>query len=171
MIQVSISPMNRVSFFIVAIVIAMTAHSAFADQQTLTDAFAQTATAYANDSFLLLGMVGDEFVTGALDKSSAAQTVANIQKRIRMIRAKINLVVASMNLGNERKWLKILDSVYTSLDQQAWAMTRYIDDKTPANAKRFDAIRGECLEKIGNLAQFYASAGASVELPAPLSTR
>jgi hypothetical protein len=37
--------MNRVSFFIVAIVIAMTAHSALAYQQTLTDAIEQTDTA------------------------------------------------------------------------------------------------------------------------------
>ncbi len=171
MVQVSASPMNRVSFSVLAIMITMMAHSAFADQQTLADAFAQTATAYANDSFLLLGMVGDEFVTGALDKSSAAQTVTNIQKRIRIIRAKINLVLASLNLGNERKWLKILDSVYTSLDQEAWAMNRYIDNKTPAHAQRFDAIRVECLQKIRDLSQFYASTVGSDELPAPLSTR
>ncbi len=163
--------MNRVSFFLVVFIIAMSVQSAFTDQQTLGDAFAQTATAYANDSFLLLGMVGDAFVTGALDKSSAVQTVANIQKRIRIIRAKINLVEAAMHSGNRSKWLKILDSVYTSLDQQAWAITKYIDDKTPVNAKRFNAIRNECLEKIKDLARFYASTGASVELPAPLSTR
>ncbi|MCX5872655.1 MAG: hypothetical protein NTY51_05375 [Deltaproteobacteria bacterium] len=163
--------MHRESFLAFCIVIAMAGSSLSADQSILIDAFAQTATAYANDSFLLLGVVGDQFVTGTYDKDSAAQDVRNIQKRIRIIRAKINLVTGSINSKPDKKWLKVLDSVYICLDQQAWAMTKYIDDKSPSNARRFESIRSECLVKIKNLAQFYGSLGASDELPAPLSTR
>jgi len=163
--------MSRISGLVTIIILLMAGFSCAADQSALTNAFAQTATAYANDSFLLLGMVGDQFVAGSLDGGAAAQTVTGVQKRIRVIRAKINLVLSWANSDQDRKWLQVLDNVYICLDRQAWAARKFVDDRSPASAKRFETFRNECLDKIRNLSQFYESLANSEELPAPLSTR
>ena len=161
----------RKCIFVIVAVIAMTGLSLGYDEAAVIEAFSQAATAYANDSFLLLGMVGDQFVSGIFSQESSISTVAGVQKRIRIIRSKINLTRGMAKTERDRKWLKMLNGIYICLDQQAWAMSKYVNEKTPANAKRFDDLRNNCLEKLNLLEQYHASLGFSKELPAPLSTR
>jgi hypothetical protein len=141
------------------------------DESALIEAFSQTATAYANETFLLLGMVGDQFVSGIFSQESAMRTVVSVQKRIRKIRSKINLALGMAKTERDRRWLKMLDGIYICLDQQAWAMSKYVNEKIPARAKHFDDLRNNCIEKLNFLEQYHASFGSSKELPAPLSTR
>lgn len=154
---------------IIVTAIAGTSHGS--DESALIEAFSQTATAYANETFLLLGMVGDQFVSGIFSQEAAMRTVVNVQKRIRKIRSKINLALGMARTERDRKWLKMLDGIFICLDQQAWAMSKYVNEKIPARAKHFDELRNNCIEKLNLLEQYHSSFWSSEELPAPLSTR
>ncbi|MFH0959941.1 MAG: hypothetical protein V1897_14705 [Pseudomonadota bacterium] len=156
---------------VIVVLILMTGPTPGSDKTAVIEAFSQTATAYANDSFLLLGMVGDQFVSGIFSKESAIRTVSGVQKRIRIIRSKINMARGIAKTEQEQKWLKMLDGIYVCLDQQAWTLSKYLHENIPVNAKRFDELRNNCIEKLNILEQYYASLGSPDELPAPLSTR
>lgn len=141
------------------------------DRTALINAFGETATAYLNDSFLLLGTTADGFVSDVVPKDTALEISRNVQRRIRIIRAKIKIVDSPQLTFIDKKLLSLLDNSFLCMDHQAWALIRYVQDRVPENAKRFESHRAECLERIRKLADFYSEFPAPPELPAPLSTR
>ncbi|MGC9028050.1 MAG: hypothetical protein ACP5LD_00105 [Desulfomonilaceae bacterium] len=135
------------------------------------NAFIETSSAYLNDAFLLMGAVSDAVMTEHLSAEAAAETIANVQKRLRIVRAKINAAQLTRVRLSEKKLLSLLDRSYACLDQQAWALLAFLKDHTPASAKRFEGQRTECLERIQRVSAFYAGLPPAPELPEPLSTR
>lgn len=71
----------------------------------------------------------------------------------------------------DKKLLNLLDDAFLCMDHQAWALMKYMKDKLPENAKKFESYRTDCLNRIKKLAEFYSEFPAPPELPAPLSTR
>lgn len=151
------------------ILIASNSHAV--NQGALINAFGETATAYLNDSFLLLGTTADGYVSDVIPKDTALEISRNVQRRIRIIRAKIKIIDSSQMSLIDRKLLNLLDNSFLCMDHQAWALMRYIQDKVPENARKFESHRADCLGRIRKLADFYSEFPAPPELPAPLSTR
>lgn len=141
------------------------------DKAVFLNAFGETATAYLNDSFLLLGTTADGFVAEIIPKETALEIAKNVQKRVRVIRGKLKAVSAVRMSQVDKQMVSLLDEAYTCMDHQAWALIEYVTDKSPDTAKRFEDHRTGCLERMRRIAQFYASLPPSPELPAPLSTR
>jgi hypothetical protein len=135
------------------------------------NAFLETSSAYLNDAFLLVGAVSDSVMTEHLSPETAAETITNVQKRLRIVRAKINAVMLTRVGLAEKKLLSLLDRSYACLDQQTWALLTFLKDNAPASAKRFEGLRMECLERIQGVSSFYAGLPPAPELPEPLSTR
>ncbi|MEW6347834.1 MAG: hypothetical protein AB1646_02130 [Thermodesulfobacteriota bacterium] len=152
--------------FILLVMLPVATH---ADERLLLNAFGETATAYVNDAFLLLGTTADCYVADIIPKDTAAEIVANVQKRIQVIRSKCKAVTRVPMSGVDRDLLVLLESAYACMDDQAWALGRYVADKTPEAAKRFEDKRKECLKRIEEISAFYS------KLPplgdAPRSTR
>lgn len=143
-----------------------------ADEQALfLNAFGETATAYLNDSFLLLGTTADGFVSEVMPKDTALEISKNVQKRIRVIRAKLKAISASRMAEVDKQLIGLLDNAYACLDREAWALYQYIEEKKPDAAKRFEEQRTGCLERIKKIADFYSTLPPAPELPEPLSTR
>ena len=163
--------MKRLQTLLVLVLINVTSLSYAADQGALINAFGETATAYLNDSFLLLGTTADGYVSEVIPKDTALEISRNVQRRIRIIRAKIKIVDSPKMSLIDKKLLNLLDDSFLCMDHQSWALMRYIQDKIPENAKKFEAHRSECLGRIRKLADFYSEFPAPAELPAPLSTR
>ncbi len=151
------------------ILLAMLPAVSRADERLLLNAFGETATAYLNDAFLLLGTTADCYVANIIPKETAVEIVANVQKRIQVIRAKCKAVTRVPISGADRDLLVLLDSAYGCMDDQAWTLNRYVADKTPESAKRFEDKRKECLKRIEEVSAFYAKLPPSLE--APRSTR
>lgn len=151
------------------ILIASNSHAV--NQGALINAFGETATAYLNDSFLLLGTTADGYVSDVIPKDTALEISRNVQRRIRIIRAKIKIIDSSQMSLIDRKLLNLLDNSFLCMDHQAWALMRYVQDKVPENARKFESHRADCLGRIRKLADFYSEFPAPPELPAPLSTR
>jgi hypothetical protein len=151
------------------ILIASTSHAV--NQGALINAFGETATAYLNDSFLLLGTTADGYVSDVIPKDTALEISRNVQRRIRIIRAKIKIIDSSQMSLIDRKLLNLLDDSFLCMDHQAWSLMRYVQDKVPENARKFESHRADCLGRIRKLADFYSEFPAPPELPAPLSTR
>lgn len=141
------------------------------DKTVYLNAFTETSTAYLNDAFLLMGSTADNLMNESVSPDAAFEFVANVQRRIRIVRAKIKLVLLTHIRPLDGKLLALLDNSYACLDQQAWALMAYIKEHSPSAAKRFDERRAECLTRIQTVAAFYASLPPAPELPEPLSTR
>jgi len=141
------------------------------DRALFLNAFGETATAYLNDSFLLLGTTADGFVADIIPRETALEIAKNVQKRIRVIRGKIQAVSASKISEVDKKLLGILDTAYGCMDHQAWAFYQYVEDKSPDAARRFDEQRTGCLDRLKKVAEFYSTLPRSPEVPEPLSTR
>jgi hypothetical protein len=156
------------SFLLVLLVYPL-AHSS--EKALFLNAFGETATAYLNDGFLLLGATADGYVADIMDKKTAVEIAANVQKRVRVIRAKLE-AVSKCNIAQiDKQLLDLLNSAYACLDRQAWALTQYLEDKSPSTAKRFEEQRLKCLEGLRKVSEFYSTLPPSPELPAPLGTR
>jgi hypothetical protein len=135
------------------------------------NAFGETATAYLNDAFLLLGATADGYVADIMDKDTAVEIAANVQTRVRVIRAKLR-AVGKCNIAQiDKQLIGLLDAAYGCLDHQAWALTQYLEDRNPTTGKRFEEQRQKCLERMGEVAEFYSTLPPAPELPEPLSTR
>ncbi len=158
----------RVSF---VILLAVTACAHAADSEVFLNAFGETATAYLNDSFLLLGTVADGFVAGSMSKQTALEIGKNIQKRVRVIRARLKAVSEARISDVDRQLIGLLDHAYACMDHQAGTLVQYVDEKSPDTAKRFEAQRVDCLSRLKKLGEFYSTLPPSAELPEPLSTR
>lgn len=163
--------MNLARILPVMLFILIASNSHAVNQGALINAFGETATAYLNDSFLLLGTTADGYVSDVIPKDTALEISRNVQRRIRIIRAKIKIIDSSQMSLIDRKLLNLLDNSFLCMDHQAWALMRYIQDKVPENARKFESHRADCLGRIRKLADFYSEFPAPPELPAPLSTR
>ncbi|AFM27478.1 hypothetical protein [Desulfomonile tiedjei] len=141
------------------------------DQAVFLNAFGETATAYLNDSFLLLGTTADGFVANIVSKETANEIVKNVQKRVRVIRAKLKAVSNTRISDVDRRLIGLLEQSYACMDHQAWALMKYLAEKSPDSARRFESQRTECLQKLKRVAEFYSTLPPSPELPEPLSTR
>ncbi|MBI5249246.1 MAG: hypothetical protein HY912_07110 [Desulfomonile tiedjei] len=141
------------------------------DQAVFLNAFGETATAYLNDSFLLLGTTADGFVADIIRKDTALEIVRNVQRRVRVIRAKLRAVANTRISDVDRQLIGLLDHSYACMDHQAWALVQYINDKSPDAARRFESQRTDCLSRIKKISEFYSTLPPSPELPEPLSTR
>jgi hypothetical protein len=155
--------------FVVVLVVCPSAQAA--DWAVFLNAFGETATAYLNDAFLLLGYTADGFVAGFVQEREAVDTVTNVQKRVQIIRAKIKAVSDARIAELDRQLLSILEGGYACLDHEAWTLVQYMKEKSPASAKRFDEQRAACQERLRTVADFYAKLPTSPQLPEPLSTR
>jgi hypothetical protein len=142
------------------------------DAELFLSAFGETATAYLNDSFLLLGATADGFVADIISKENALEFAKNVQKRIRVIRAKLKAVSETRISDVDRQLIGLLHHAYACMDQQAWALTQYIlEEKSPDAAKRFETQRQDCFNRLKRLAEFYSTLPPAPQLPEPLSTR
>ncbi len=156
---------------IITILLVFSVTQASADPALFLNAFGETATAYLNDSFLLLGSTADGYVADILKKETALQIATNVQKRIRIIRAKLTAVSKSRIAEADKQLLNLLDRAYACMDHQAWTLISYINEKTPEAARRFEEQRTECLSRLEKISEFYATLPPSPQLPEPLSTR
>jgi hypothetical protein len=145
--------------------------AAAGDSELFLSAFTEAATAYLNDCFLLLGTTADGFVAEILPKETALEYTKNVQKRIRIIRAKLKAVSQRRITDLDRQLIRLLDSGYACMDLQAWALIRFTEDKSTQTAKNFEDQRKQCLERIKTVAGFYSALPPAPELPEPLSTR
>jgi len=141
------------------------------DRTLFLNAFGETATAYLNDSFLLLGTTADGFVAEIIPRETALEIAKNTQKHVRVIHAKLKAVAGSRMSAVDTQLIGLLDEAYTCLYHHAWALIAYITDKNSDTAKRFEEQRTTCLDRIKNIGRFYSTLPPSPELPAPLSTR
>jgi hypothetical protein len=146
-----------------------TAHGS--DQAVFLNAFGETATAYLNDSFLLIGTTADGFVANIIPKDTVLEIVRNVQKRVRVIRAKLKAVENTRISDVDRQLVRLLDHSYACMDHQAWALMQYVNDKSPDAARRFESQRTDCLGRLKKISEFYSTLPPSPELPEPLSTR
>jgi hypothetical protein len=141
------------------------------DAAIFLNAFGETATAYLNDCFLLLGTTADGFVADIIQKDTALDIAANVQKRVRIIRSKLKTVSQRKIAVVDKQLVKLLDEAYACMDHQAWALSQYVRDKSPDTARRFEEQRNSCLQRVEKVAQFYSTLPPARELPEPLSTR
>jgi hypothetical protein len=141
------------------------------DRALFLNAFGETATAYLNDSFLLLGTTADGFVADIIPKETALEIAKNVQRRVRVIRGKLQGIAGARISAVDKKLLDLLENSYGCMDHQAWALYQYVEDKSPEAARRFEAQRSGCLESLKKVADFYSTLPPSPEVPEPLSTR
>jgi len=154
-----------------AIIIVLIPQGAGADPAIFLNAFGETATAYLNDSYLLLGTIADGFVADIIEKEWTNKVAANIQKRIRIVRGKLKTVARCKIADVDKKLIQLLDDAYACMDHQAWALTQYVQEKSPETARRFVEQRTECLGRLEKVRDFYSKLPHSPGLAEPLSTR
>jgi hypothetical protein len=153
------------------ILMTMTQPAVARDCAVCINAFGETATAYINDAFLLIGTTADGYVADIMKKDTALEIVKNVQKRVRIVRSKIKDVSRCRISESDRRLMGLLDEAYACLDHLTWALTEYVQDKTPESTRRFDQQRGNCMLRLEAVGRFYTSLPPSPELPEPLSTR
>ncbi len=163
--------MKRTIQILCIVILVAAAGLSQANQQVYLNAFGETATAYLNDSFLLLGTTADSFAADIIPKETALEIAKNVQKRVRLIRGKLKAVAASKLADTDSKLMALLDSGYACMDHQSWALIQYMEDKTPDNARKFESQRTECLSRLKKIAEFYMTLPPSPEAAEPLSTR
>ena len=146
------------------------AHAA-GDSELFLSAFTEAATAYLNDCFLLLGTTADGFVAEILPKETALEYTKNVQKRIRVIRAKLKAVSQRRITDLDRQLINLLNKGYACMDLQAWALIKFAEERSTGTAKNFEDQRTQCWELIKAVAGFYSALPPAPELPEPLSTR
>jgi hypothetical protein len=143
---------------------------AHADPALFLNAFGETATAYINDSFLLLGSTADGFVAGIRQEDIALKIADDVRKRVRIIRAKLKAVLKTRIAAEDKRLIERLDGAYACMDHLAWALNQYVREKSPDAANRFEEQRKTCLKRLDAVAKFY-SALPPPEFREPLSTR
>lgn len=163
--------MNKILFFLVSMILLSPVALPASDREIFLNAFGETATAYLNDSFLLLGTTADGYVAEIISKETAHDIAKNIQKRVRIIRAKLKTVAGSSIADVDKRLIELLDKAYACMDHQAWALNEYVTEKSPDSAKRFEEQRTKCLDRLNKIAELYSKLPPSPELPEPLSTR
>jgi len=163
--------MKRIASFVMFAFLIAPGWAQAGDSEVFRNAFGETAAAYLNDSFLLLGTTADGYVAEIVPKNTALEIARNVQKRVRLIRAKLKTVSESRLSDVDRQFVGLLDHVYACMDHQAWALVQYVEEKSPETAKRFEAQRTDCLSRLKKLAEFYSALPPSPGLPEPLSTR
>jgi hypothetical protein len=141
------------------------------DAELFLGAFTETAAAYLNDSFLLLGITADYLVSEILTKEAALENTINVQKRIRVIRAKLKAVSHRRITDLDRQLIRLLENGYACMDLQAWALAKHIEQRSAQTAKNFENQRTQCWERIKDLKSFYSALPPALEFPEPLSTR
>jgi hypothetical protein len=163
--------MKRIAGLLILILLLLPQTSQGADEAVFLNAFGETATAYLNDSFLLLGTTADGFVADIIPKKTALEIVQNVQKRVRVIRSKFKVISASRISKADKQLIGLLDNAYGCMDHQAWALIQYIQEKTPDTARRFEGQRKDCLSHMDKITAFYSTLPPSPEVAEPLSTR
>jgi hypothetical protein len=141
------------------------------DADLFLSAFTETATAYLYDSFLLLGITADHLVSEILTKEAALEHATNVQKRIRVIRAKLKAVSQRRISDLDRQLIRLLENGYACMDLQAWALVKHIEQRSAQTAKNFEDQRTQCWQRIKALKSFYSALPPALEFPEPLSTR
>ena len=157
--------------YVSLLVIMASASSAAAEPEIFLNAFGETATAYVNDSFLLLGTIADGLVADIVPKETAVELVGNVQKRLRVVRSKLKAVSRQPIAVMDKQLIKLLDEAYGCMDQQAWTLLQYIQEKSLDTARRFEDQRNNCLQRLESVRKFYSTLPPSDEFPEPLSTR
>jgi hypothetical protein len=163
--------MKGLHFVVILVVLALPLTSDGGERELFLNAFGETATAYLNDAFLLLGTTADGYVADQMAKETAGQIAKNVQKRVRIIRSRIRAVTGARLADADKNLLGLLDKAYGCLDHQAWSLYEYVEDRNPDTARRFEQQRTSCLEHIKRIAELYSTLPPSPELPEPLSTR
>ena len=163
--------MKKILCLLVALAVMSPAMGFSSDKDLYLNAFGETALAYLNDSFLLLCTTADGFVADIIQKKTAGEIAKNVQKRVRIIRAKLKAVAESPISEMDKKLIGLLDKAYACMDHQAWALLEFVQEKSPDTRRRFDEERSTCLERVNKIAEFYATLPPAPELPEPLSTR
>jgi len=158
------------SFIIILLIFSPSAIRA-GDTEVFLNAFTEAATAYLNDCFLLLGTTADGLVSEILPKATALEIAQNVQKRVRVIRAKLKAVSQRRITDLDRQLIRLLDNGYACLDHQAWALVKFTEQRTKETANAFEDQRTRCQDRIKTLASFYSALPPAPELPEPLSTR
>ncbi len=162
--------MKRVVYLSLFILVVLPA-TVSADSAIFLNAFGETATAYLNDAFLLLGITADAYVANNVPKETASDIVNNVQKRVRVIRAKLQAVSRCRIADVDRQLIDLLDKAFACMDHQAWALAQYVEEKSPETGKRFEEQRSDCLQQLEKIAGFYSSLPPSAQVSEPLSTR
>jgi hypothetical protein len=163
--------MKKILVLVVAMMLVNPVALLASDREILLNAFGETATAYLNDSFLLLGMTADGYVADLIPKEKAQEFAKGVQKRVRIVRAKLKAVAGSPLANVDKNLIELLDKAYGCMDHQAWALNEFIANKNPDTAKRFGEQRSECMKRLNKIADFYSKLPPAPELPEPLSTR
>lgn len=163
--------MKKILIVIVAVLAFNPALASVSDREIFLNAFGETATAYLNDSFLLLGTTADGYVSEIIPKETAREIAKNVQRRVRIVRAKLKAVAGSSIAAVDKRLIELLDKAYACMDHQALALGEYVEDKSPEAAKRFEDQRTKCLDRLNRIAEFYSKLPPSPEVPEPLSTR
>lgn len=153
------------------IAISSPAYAEMSDWALFLNAFGHTATAYLNDSYLLLGTTADGYHHEIIKKDAALTIADDVKRRVRIIRGKLQDASKRNIADRDRKLLEKLYEAYGCIDHLAWMLTEYINDKNPDNGKRYVEQRKKCLEHIQGIAVFYAELPRSREVAEPLSTR
>lgn len=165
-----LAALMKIVVFFSVIALMLSPVVADADPALFLNAFGETATAYINDSFLLLGTTADGFVAGIRQEESALQIANDVRKRVRIIRAKLRAVLKTRIAAEDKKLIQRLDDAYACMDHLAWALSQYVREKSPDTANRFEEQRKTCLQRLDKVAKFY-SALPPPEFREPLSTR
>jgi hypothetical protein len=163
--------MSRIVGVSIVVLMAVTTIARAADSGVYLNAFGETATAYLNDSFLLLGTVADGFVADIISRDNALEMVKNVQKRVRTIRAKLKAVSGTGISDMDRQLVGHLDNAFACVEQQAGALVQFVEEKSPETARRFDAERVECLKRLKKIAEYYSTLPPAPDAPASLNTR
>ncbi|MDQ7784484.1 MAG: hypothetical protein RDU20_16485 [Desulfomonilaceae bacterium] len=163
--------MKRILYLLVALAVMNPATGFPSDQDLYLNAFGEAAIAYLNDSHLLLGTIADGFVADIIKKETAEEIAKSVQKRARIIRAKLEAVGRTPISEMDKRLIALLDKAYACVDHQAWTLLQYVEEKTPDAASRFAEQRASCEERVKQIAEFYAALPPAPELPEPLSTR
>lgn len=163
--------MKKILCLLVALAVMSPVLGFASDEDLYLNAFGEAATAYLNDSFLLLGAIADGFVAGIIKKDKAGAIAKSVQKRVRIIRAKLKAVAEGPISEVDKKIIGLLDKAYACMDHQAWALLQFVEDKSTDKRKGLNEQRSTCEERVNKIAEFYATLPPAPELPEPLSTR
>jgi hypothetical protein len=142
-----------------------------AETSLYLNAFGETAAAYVNEAYLLIGTVADGYTADITGKETALEMARTLHKRIRLVRGKVKAVSTTRVADVDARLLKLLDNTYGCLDHQASALIRFIEEKSPDTARKFEAQRTDCLDRLKKLADFYSALPPSPEAAEPLITR
>jgi hypothetical protein len=163
--------MRRIFCWLTLIIILIPSATQAGDAELFLNAFGETATAYLNDSFLLLGTIGDHYAAQVISKEAAMEIAQNVQKRVRIIRAKLRGAYQRPLSPPDRQLISLLDNAYACMDHLAWALMAHVGEKSTGSAQRFEDRRVECLKRIEKVRAYDSGLPLSPELPEPLSTR